>query len=173
MHGDKFPAHYDPTQPPCWEWPNHFGYTQEQEKQVWKQVWSDSSFWQSLDEEPYGSEAVNKLDKLAFSGHDIYFITNRSGVRAKLQTERWLEARGMYNPTVLVTGDKIPVVRALKLDAYIDDKPETLIELGKDVILRTYAKLTSYNAKLRPWSVFPVQHVYQMIDEECKHRGIS
>lgn len=170
--GDRFPAGYDPAQPPCWEWPRHFGYTFDEEREIWGDVHRNDKFWQYLSEVPYGAVAVGMLDKLAFRGHDVYFVTQRDGTNAKQQTERWLEARGMYNPTVLICGDKIPVLKALKIDMFVDDRPETLIDAAKVGGLRTYAKLTSYNAGTKPWNVVGVKHVYEALERECEFRKI-
>lgn len=167
-HGDRFPHGYAPHQPPVWEWPRYFGYTEEEEGIVWKAVHSSRTFWQELDEEPYGSEALHQLDRLSFDGHDIYFVTNRRGLKAKLQTERWLEARGMYNPTVLLASNKIPILKSLGVDAFVDDKPETLLQASVHCWpTRVYQKLTSYNVQTRIKTVQIIRHVQEMVDVEC------
>ncbi len=162
------PVGYIPTQPPCWQWPRHLGYTEAEELSVWQDVWQSPTFWQYLGEEAHASETVTLLDKLAFLGHDVYFITHRKGVKVKLQTERWLEARGMYNPTVLVCeGDKVPLYGALGLTAAVDDKLETLNAACSIPNLRIYAKNCLHNlGRDRRWGILGVDSVLAALKKE-------
>lgn len=109
---------------PTWYYPQFFGYTDAEDRAVWDAIRSDSKFWMLLPILPGVQEALRSLNPHA---HDIYFITDRSGIEAKRQTEHWLVRTG-YNswPTVLISKEKAAVCKALKLDAYIDDKLENV-----------------------------------------------
>lgn len=150
---DKFPVGYDAANPTEWEWPRQHGYSKEEEDKVWKAVWADPYFWKTLDPMPYAQEDVLRLDGLSRNGHDVYFITNRKGVKVKRQTEDWLEARGMYFPTVLITGsNKHPVIHGLELDCFIDDRLSFMNELAVDHtdcvgVTRPYLYHTTQNDK--------------------------
>jgi len=54
--------------------------------------------------------------------HDLYFVTNRTGVDVKTQTERWLRMRGVLQPTVIISKKKGEMAAAIGADFAIDDK---------------------------------------------------
>lgn len=134
----------DPTFPPVWEWPAHYGVPKSVESAAWDVVTKSTRFWFDLTAMPNGVDDVHALREAKFQGHDIYFITNRPGIRAKEQTEAWLELRGFPTPTVLVSADKSACTAALNIGAYIDDKPSNLE--GHDEMVRLFMKSAPYNA---------------------------
>ncbi len=90
-----------------------------------KHVCESGTFWGNIP--PFHDAHMNlrELASLSHSGHDVYFITQRSGVRAKEQTEDWLMNNGFNElPTVLLSDRKALCCEALALDFYIDDKQE-------------------------------------------------
>lgn len=136
----------DPRFPSTWFWERAAGYTPEEESEVWQEhILKPGTFWQSLDLLPDAKSAIKQLNRLSMQGHDIYFLTHRMGKHAKLQTERWLYEHGMSYPTVLLTGDKAPVIASLKLDFYIDDKPDNLIEASRVMSSGLYVMDAPYN----------------------------
>lgn len=113
-------------------------------------IFTSKDFWSSLPAIEGGAEAVKQLNKLSKNGHDVYFLTHRSGKDAKRQTEEWLRAHGMETPTVLLTGDKLPVILSLGIKFFVDDRLETvnfayrtIRDLGRDC--QVYLKNTPYN----------------------------
>ena len=114
--------------PPVWFYERHFGYG-DVEEAVWKKIKESPDFWQKLGPLPTAVATLQQLDILEIFGHEVYFITHRSGREVKKQSEIWLVGHGFEFPTVLIAGDKAPIIQALELDFYIDDKPETIIEL--------------------------------------------
>lgn len=107
---------------PTWYYPQHFGYTDAEDKAVWAALKADPMFWQTIDPLAGIRGILPSLNPLS---HDFYFITDRSGLNVKRQTEHWLVKSGYSSwPTVLISSEKAMVARALKLDAYIDDKLE-------------------------------------------------
>jgi 5'(3')-deoxyribonucleotidase len=125
---DLFPPR--PFEIPCWEYPQFYGYSNEEIKEVWKGIKADPHFWESLPPYNYTIDVLFYLRKCGVRGDDVYFITDRPGIDAKGQTERWLAqldeygGRGVVHPTVLISAEKGWIARGLKLDVYIDDKLE-------------------------------------------------
>lgn len=140
----------DATNPPVWYFPEYRGYSKDVIKEAWKRINTDTSFWYRLATLP-GAQAFLAHRKQTLS-HDVYFLTNRSGVHAKLRTEQWCSFHlyTMY-PTVLITSDKTGVdkgwiAKALKLDCYIDDKLENVKQVCElSPKTRTYLLDYAYN----------------------------
>lgn len=169
---DLFPEGYDPTDPPVWEWPTHFGYTKQEEHKCWEEVWEGGEFWQHLDIIKGEEATIDQLNVLNIhDGHEIYFITNRRGQSAQYQSAAWLYDWGMRRPAVILAKDKLPIIRALNLDAYIDDKIETANDLAraqveKDIKTRVYLRETSHNRVDRYPNLIPVKSVWEMLEKE-------
>lgn len=162
----------DITNPPCWDWPQFRGYTEEEIKRVWMFISNVDTFWMNL--EPFENN-VGVLDCMLaeLSGqHEIYFITNRSGARVKWQTELWLEDHLRFGetsdyPTVLISGQKGEVAHALKLDAYIDDNIADVAAKSPDTA--AYLLNRSYNTDFASTSSFTrVNTLGEMFDEEIR-----
>lgn len=117
--------------PPCWNWDLAAGYTKEEEKACWNLIFNELPyFWMDLSPIPgLDKEFWHQLDILS-DKHDVYFLTHRAGIRAKQQTESWLYGQGIDLPTVILTGDKLPILKSIGIDAFIDDKPSTLEEVA-------------------------------------------
>lgn len=150
---DKFPQDYDPTQPPVWHWEHHFGYTSEQEALVWtNHILKSPDFWVKLKPLKDASRVLFALDQMVrFNEIELYFITNRHGLNAKLQTEKWLYNHGVSYPTVLIAADKLPLLRTLNPAFYIDDKLETANDVQGVSIdgLQSWLLATSWNTEGR------------------------
>jgi 5'(3')-deoxyribonucleotidase len=143
---DLFPPW--PFDIPCWDYPEHYGYSADETSAIWKDIEHDATFWYSLDEYPGAFASVLELDRLDALGHDVYFVTSRPGIKAKKQTERWLISRGIRNPTVLISGAKGVIADVLDLEYYIDDRDKNVL----DVAARRGAKTRTYLMN-RPWNV--------------------
>lgn len=124
----------NPDWPTTWYWERAAGYTKEIESEVWNNhILKTGTFWEDLEPMEHASGTVRRLNALS-KHHDIYFITQRMGVRAKLQTEKWLYELGMDYPTVcLVTkGDeKVAIMQALGISFFVDDKAETVVDASR------------------------------------------
>lgn len=113
--------------PPSWNWDRDAGYTPAEEKAAWKEVFRSATFWADL--EPLVAPSVfDVLDEIA-QEHNLYFITTRSGVHPKRQTEWWLAGNGIQFPTVLVSDDKGHVAEGLDLDVFLDDRDKNLFDI--------------------------------------------
>ena len=100
---------------------------------MWEQVESSArEFWRSL--QPI-SGSLGPLFRLSRAIHDLYFITTRGGRTAKRQSEAWLTERGKVPfPTVLIADNpevKGSLCGALKLDYFVDDRPENCLWAAK------------------------------------------
>ena len=116
--------------PTSWNWDIDAGYTKEQIRQTWERaIFTSSKFWKSLPPLPGAIDAIKQFNKLSLDGHEIYFLTHRNGKKAKQQTEEWLYDHGMNYPTVLLSGDKLPILVNLGANFFIDDKLATVNEV--------------------------------------------
>lgn len=131
--------------PVDWEFSN-WHLTPEQLSAAWKRVEETENFWYTLARSP----GANPLDLMRLDQkHTLFFITSRiltEGLPTEKQTAMWLNHRlGVMYPTVIVTNgmSKGPIIKALQLDAFIDDRPKNLCAAPPDVAL--YLRDTSHN----------------------------
>jgi len=135
----------DAENPPMWHWPTLRGYTGEETKAVWAAIKTDPVFWLNLAPYPDAVATLRQHYAQLQREHDVYFITNREGVRAKQQTEEWLAQFLNTPPTVLLVGHrkKGEAAQALGLDCAIDDYFENVQDLAP--LTRTYLLDRTYN----------------------------
>jgi hypothetical protein len=85
---------------------------------VWANIRSSVDFWMNLP--ALVPDAIfARIQRIA---EPVYFVTARPGTRTKWQTEEWLKDRGVYEPTVIVTGKKAEFAHAVGVTHAIDDK---------------------------------------------------
>lgn len=119
--------------PPLWNYAQFYGYTAEEERTAYRMIATDSFFWQNLKPLPGAEYLATRLMRLAWETRiDLYFVTARSGVQVKYQTERWLHNTfGFRHNTVLICpGDKVEVATALRMTHFLDDKFETALGMA-------------------------------------------
>jgi len=115
---------------------------------IWREVTGSWAFWQGLD--ALESPALFwRLDDLR-ARHELYFVTSRPGETAKVQTEAWLHRRGIYNPTVIISGKKAEIAKAIKANFSIEDKPSN----GSCIDWMTDGRTKSYLIN-RPYNRMP------------------
>lgn len=152
---------------PVWDWPQHFGYTNEEVSAVWQRLKDSGTFWLDLDEMPGAAEL--RAVKHRLTTHDVYYCTSRVGLDCKWQTEMWLGQHiNELTPTVLITSEKGLACRVLKLDAYIDDNFDNAQNVVSDSPkTRVYLLDADYNrlVGLEP-SVTRVQSVSEFLSRE-------
>lgn len=111
---------------PCdWEWSN-FELTPAELNCVWANIAGEADFHLNLPVKA-GTDLLLHLD---CTDHELFYITARrngaGAFSARWQTAHWLKRNfAIQYPTVLVTRDKIPLINALQLDAFIDDRADT------------------------------------------------
>lgn len=109
------------------KWDYHLPYiSNEDDKRVWDIIARSDEFWEAL--EPQDESLLELLSTYSRDHGDLYFVTNRFGNEVKRQTELWLEFYGINYPSVIVAKDKAPILKALKVTLFVDDKPENCIE---------------------------------------------
>lgn len=131
-------------------WDEIVGLNDEQIDHLWQIVKGDRYFWLEL--KPLATpQEILDLANLRHRDCDLYFTTARVGYQAKQQTEEWLWAWGVTDPTVLISSRKGEVASALKAHYAIDDKA------GNAVAIRylspqthSYIMDRPYNAGLNP-----------------------
>lgn len=106
------------------------GLTREQEQAGWRKVTADPNFWLNLD-------VLNRFPQELLKPMDVvYFITKRKetpGRSTAQDAARWLRNKqNIELPTVLALDNKGETCRALKVDAFIDDKPENCWDVMKE-----------------------------------------
>ncbi len=112
--------------PDCWHYAEKF-VPEPELNRVWEFIKDPANhFWAKLAPLPGAPAAVGVL---ARSPHDVYYITNRPGKTAKMQTEIWLKGLGMAMPTVLLSNQKGPVAVGLALDIFIDDRLDNCFDV--------------------------------------------
>lgn len=123
------------------------GVTKEQDDSIWTHIKGTWNFWQDLPPAP-------GIDELGWGPkpYDAYFITSRvptAGEDLTWQTCRWLEhlTWTTYPQVIPVehASDKPDIIRALKLQAYIDDKPSTCLQVAQLKGVRSYVRDQPYN----------------------------
>lgn len=109
-------------------WPN---LTPEMTEQAWKAVTFSRDWWERLAPIPTFPER-QALTKLA-RDHEVYIITARRetfGDSTTFQTYRWLGNNGIHGVQVIASDhNKGALARALRLDYFLDDKPENVEEV--------------------------------------------
>ena len=119
-----------PLPPGSWSFKN-WKITRADIEKVWDHIKeTDNWFFYNCVTLPFVSENLPWL----VEEHDVYFITARiptAGFSVQKQTQLHISELGVQFPTVLVERDKGPISAALKLDAFVDDKIENLIDIDK------------------------------------------
>lgn len=159
--------------PTVWNFEAPAGVPKDKMSLVWEKVimQEGSTFWQTLPPIDKDKGVFSQLNHLSKSGHDIYFLTHRMGSQAKLQTEKFLYEQGIDYPTVLLSGNKFPLIQSLQLDVFIDDKLETINEVALEVVrykmsTQVYLKDAPYNREGRQRGYKIVTSVIDMLNEE-------
>lgn len=133
--------------PNDWEMSN-IGLTPEEHKAVWDRIQATPNFWETLSRKQFTQE----LDA-ASREHTLFFITSRvetAGDPVEVQTAEWLWKKGVDYPTVIVATKGVrkgELAQALKLDAFIDDRKENVIEVkAANPEMIVAIKSTAHNA---------------------------
>jgi uncharacterized HAD superfamily protein len=127
--------------------------TKAEEVVLWQKANADPFFWDNLRPLPKAAYALDKFDMFSRTGSlQVYFITQRPGTSARIQSERWLHRWGMLFPNVLLASNgkhKAQLAKVLELDAFVDDKPENIQEVAAVSGVETYVLDALYNRKAK------------------------
>lgn len=127
-----FPNGYWPT---TWNYPESLGYTAVEVGWAWDAIKAEGNFWRDLGALP----DTAALQDWLWNGNahndvydEFYFITSRMGKNVKRQTEDWLEEHlELPGLTVLISSEKGALAKALKLDYYVDDRAENILDVNE------------------------------------------
>lgn len=172
-HRNLFPL-LGPEGPITWHWPQYWGYSDVlmdfKNGLVWDYIRRDKWFWYRLPSLP-DMHVLEFLWTRLRSDHEVYFITNRVGDRAKHQTEEWLRARGIDIPTVIITSKKGETAKLLNLDAYVDDNWDNVIDVGVQCpACQTFLIDRAYN---RPNSPGVTSYAHSAVDRVIRVASLS
>jgi uncharacterized HAD superfamily protein len=127
-----------------WDFDQHF--TQAEVSHLWDIIRAERNFWTDLRPE----EGTSRLWHCR-RGVELVFVTSRVATRGSTPQEQsayWLRQNfGISLPYVIVVPDpslKAAVAKALQIEAFIDDKPETVLEMH-DAGIRSYLRKQPYN----------------------------
>lgn len=144
------------------------GLNAEEVDLCWKLIKSTPDFWQTVP--PYEDlEFLAEKD----SQHELCFITARvptEGSPVNWQTAWWLEDHlGITLPTVLVVAnwrDKPALIKALKLDAFLDDKMESVENMVYSHGLNALLLDQPWNASADVNRVYSVSEFFEKVEAQ-------
>jgi uncharacterized HAD superfamily protein len=110
---------YTSLEQASWDF-KQLGLTNAQKNFLWEKIKSSESWWTSLAPLLHRDTYID-IDGLQMEA-DIYFVTSRPGVNVRWQTKQWLQAQGIYSPSVILSSRKGDVATGLQADFMIDDK---------------------------------------------------
>lgn len=117
------------------EWPTKWDYLDDYLEQwelqsMWRYIWHESQqFWQTCPTYTHSADVITTAHSMA---DQLYFITFRQGPDVQWQTVQALRQLAPHDDHyggVIPTPNaeaKIPIINALKLTHYVDDKKETV-----------------------------------------------
>jgi hypothetical protein len=109
---------------PSWNFRTWGLLTKNQENLTWDKLKQDPDWWRTLNPliDVLTFTRINELQVR----HEVVFCTNRMSAVAPpgRQTSFWLERHGITRPSVIVSGKKGEVARAIRATHSIDDKIE-------------------------------------------------
>lgn len=124
-----------------------FGLTDEEGQEMWESS-LEEIYFTDCPAFPGSIEALNELDQ---NGDEIYYITARPKEHG-IRTREWMKEKGFpvrddrffYG---MKDHEKINIIKELKLDYYVDDKPSVLNTL-RETPVTLIVKDQSYNQDL-------------------------
>ncbi len=146
----------DDWHPELWDWPTSLGYSVKDCVDASDCLKADPNYFAFLPAYPGTRSFLEWLWKRVSvanwqegGSHEVYFLTDRKGLAAKDQTEKWLHNHGFSGrpPTVLMTTQgKGRILADLGITHFLDDKPENIADAMKH---SAECRIFRY---LRPWN---------------------
>ncbi len=160
-----------PLRQPDDEWPDHWNYDAELVgpliiNEAWRHI-HEEHFWLGLDPTEEYCETINELNRLHIDGHSIYFLTNRPGKWALVDTVEWLEENGANDPEVIIAKDahdKAAHALKRKIDFFLDDKPENCLAVN-EVCPNVYVLDRPWNRTWDNKTIKRIQHPLEMLTD--------
>ncbi len=114
--------------------------------EVWKEINNTDTFWMTLSptkeliDYPSLWVMLNEMNK------SIYFVTSRTGIDVRRQTEYWLNSYGIRRPQVIISNRKGEIARGIKATHSLDDKAGNAVIIGyMEKGCKSYLLNTVYN----------------------------
>ena len=149
-----------------WDWEAHHGYPPSTITKTLKRIGEDATFWQKLEPVEGAKGVVRDLNYLAKDGKvSCYYVTNRFGLKAKEQTNKALYELGCDYPTVLLASDKVPILKALDVVFFADDKLETATQAMTYKVPNTYLIDAPWNRSGRPEGLLVAKNVREALEK--------
>lgn len=138
-------------EPDQWEWPRQHGFSEKEEAAAWDYITAHPTWWATLERYP---DAFADLRALEAAGWDLYFITARRTPYVKDISAAWLKrVYGLQHPTVLLASQKGLIAKALRLNAFIDDRADMAINVKiMSSRTRSYLRRRPHNALAQPYA---------------------
>lgn len=118
------------------------GINKEEERAFWKKLDEIPNWWLNQKVMPGTSRLWD-----AVHNHRVIFITNRkegTGWPIDIQTQEWLCRNfHLHRPNVIISDNKGPLMDALKLDYFLDDRPKNVEEAAN---ASTHCQTALYDA---------------------------
>jgi uncharacterized HAD superfamily protein len=144
---------------------SNFGLSKEQIAATWQRTLNTKNFHLSL---PRYSSTLDLKKLKSNKDFQLYFISTRLetvGLPADVQSIKWLQNKYEIDcPTVLLVGAKGPIAKALELDAFIDDKPETCLDVWEATNCRVYLQDRPWNRWFDPAPIVRVPSIDDFVD---------
>ena len=171
-YNTNIPSNYKPTD---WSWLSA-DLPRGVFSDVWGKIRQTNNFWYDLSPMPemnlFSEYFIEHADRTA----EFYFVTSRmetAGATVREQTESWLyEAMGSPHQTINVLVvhnpmDKVDVLHALHIDAFIDDHAPTVISTASLHNCRSYLYLQPWNEReARVYNIRSVSSLAEFFEQE-------
>lgn len=136
------------------------GIRREYEAGAWRRIKETEGWWEEM---PFLLSTNARLTLLRVANrHNVYVITSRvqtEGSSLVRQTMTWLQDYlGLEHAAVIIAREKGPVAKALKLDWFLDDKPQNcqdVAEMTEDC--RVFLKSAPYNLNFADYRIGRVE----------------
>ena len=125
----------------------------EVSKEQWKEFWTQHIFDYSknISIRPFASEIIKKLkneNNKIFIITARYFTTYQNEYNEQMQNivKEWLEKNNVVYDEIIFGEDKVDICKELNINVMIEDKPENILSISRDIPVICYDHL--YNEKL-------------------------
>jgi hypothetical protein len=173
MFGNNCPVIATKEEVKAWDWSKWYpGLSASQIDLVWKKIIAANNWWEfSTPKADPGT-----LDWLEFYRNspdvDFFFITSRvqtAGDSIIKQTYRWFYKNFNFKTVPIIVGaNKGEICKALRLDYYIDDSPEMVLDVHRKCLnfTKTYIMDYPYNRNLNLPRVNNLREFFETVTED-------
>lgn len=157
-----------PYIPTMWHHENPAGFSRETVEEFWNTTAQAPAFWADL--LPIAGRNPSTVRTLA-DHHDIIFVSKRP-LHLQRTTAAWIDRHITLGGVTLHSNHKGHIACGLELDAFWDDKPENLMDIGKHspntrrfLIDQPWNQIYSPKIRPLPYSVERVKDIQAGFDK--------